>query len=473
MLNRLGPLPRLLLGLGLGSALAAVAALWWWWPARPRATLAGHGASCDAIEYADIGTLVVKRGDALVVWDLQSGRTAQCPLRSPYQELLVAPDGQTLAFSERVDPEKEDAVIRLWRPAGPDGPINLPGEQGLTCFTADGRFLVTWAGGRYRYRLWELATGRERRFPVAFAGYDGAYPLPDGRLAVTEYIHEPGWFADQVGIKVWVFDAELRVLGTPLTLPDICGPIHLTPAGDRFAAWKLGYDPSRIKLFDLATGREIAAFPGDFILGAGPVVKFSADGSRLLTGGQTLWDIASTPPRRLGSVRNCPLLSADGEWLAARASSDFDRAGDWEFIEVTGWQKHPWAVERHGDPQFAPRGTLVAARGTRIPSRFAEWLAEWVPGLPAARPSEVLQVRSLPDWSELAVIVNPERYAFFRDGQLLAVGQADGTIEVWDIPPRRTWWIEYGLPAVFALLLLLATRLVWRAARKPREPAPC
>ena len=33
-----------------------------------------------------------------------------------------------------------------------------------------------------------------------------------------------------------------------------------------------------------------------------------------------------------------------------------------------------------------------------------------------------------------------------------------GTIQVWDLPPRRPWWINYGLPVLFVLLVLLGAR---------------
>jgi hypothetical protein len=57
---------------------------------------------------------------------------------------------------------------------------------------------------------------------------------------------------------------------------------------------------------------------------------------------------------------------------------------------------------------------------------------------------------------QLVVLRDCNDCAYFPDGKQLAVAHKDGTIEIWDIPPRRPLWIEYGLPVFFVLLLLLA-----------------
>jgi hypothetical protein len=116
---------------------------------------------------------------------------------------------------------------------------------------------------------------------------------------------------------------------------------------------------------------------------------------------------------------------------------------------------------------FGPDSQTIAGLGPVKPSAFQLWLARAVPRL--ARPSseEAVQVWTWPGGQPVAAFPGGPAFAYFAGGRRIAVAATDGTIEIWDIPPRRPWYIHYGLPVLFALLVLLGVRMVWRAVRRP------
>jgi hypothetical protein len=68
---------------------------------------------------------------------------------------------------------------------------------------------------------------------------------------------------------------------------------------------------------------------------------------------------------------------------------------------------------------------------------------------------------SVPDGQRIAYFDRcPTSSFFFPDSKSLAILHGE-TFEIWDMPPRRPWWIECGLPVLFALLLLLGCT-AWR-----------
>jgi WD40 repeat protein len=230
-------------------------------------------------------------------------------------------------------------------------------------------------------------------------------------------------------------------------------------------------DQAVFKLIDVATGRKLATIPCSGSLGG----LFSPDSTRLLTNDGALWDIAARPPRQLGQVDlvggDAGQFSPDSKWLAIMPY--LGKSTHVRFYDARTSAKLDLRLLDFSTLTFSPTGTAIADVTRREPSVWEEWLADWLPTRAHREAYDVLWVQEFPTGREIAALPDAAGFAFFPDGQSIAVGKTDGTIEIWDIPPCRPWWIDYGLPAVFAVLLLLAARLVWRAVRKPREPAPC
>jgi hypothetical protein len=239
----------------------------------------------------------------------------------------------------------------------------------------------------------------------------------------------------------------------------------LSPDGRLCAAWELyhGKVPNVIRLYELNTGREFGSIP---TMTSGGGVEFSADGTRLITELDYIWDITVSPPCRLGGEQGQRLqFSPDGKWLRAYSclTGPIDTMA---FFDAATFTKQPMPSEISA-LTIGPDTQSIAGKAQVTASAFQQWLARWLPG-PARPPSyEALRVWTFPGWQEIATFPDAEAFAYLPDGRSIAVGRKEGSIEIWDIPPRRPWYIDYGLPVLFALLVLLGVRMVWRAVRRP------
>jgi WD40 repeat protein len=353
----------------------------------------------------------------------------------------------------------------LWQPRNQAAPVPLPGSHDFVDFTSDSQFLVTWNGKTYKF--WDVATVEERSLPMEIKGHIDGVHLLEGQIVVSEYFWRSGWLVDDCWIKLWMLNPKLTILSEPIVLPlNISGPISFSPDGRRLTAWHMVWNPNEIKLFEARTGRELAWFPSSFTGGAVPAQEFSPDGSRLLTDDQTIWDITIMPPRRLGSVDGQTVtFSTDGEWVAVGKWEETLRASrTWNIFHVANLEKSSiWHTESEDEPRFAADSRTFAAKIEALPSSFSEFLAKWLPVKPASY-SETVKVWQLPGGEEIASC-DGDSFAYFPDGKRLAVAR-QGIIDLWDIPPHRPWWIDYGLPVLFVLLLMLTC---WHCIRFRRN----
>lgn len=292
----------------------------------PRDGLVGHGGPVRALALlTDARTLVSGGFDsAIIVWDTEAG-TARRVLRlhdSTVTALAALPGGCFASGGE-------DARIAIWCGDGPTPARLLSGHSGpvsALAVSADGRWLASASWDR-TVRLWPVddRDGTPRvagahNAPVngvAFvagedaivsAGYDGLVrlsyldaarsPLQTQLLAAAN-----GVAATRDGeIVVTGADGRLRFLDTRLAitaeieLPD--GPltaVTVSPNGRTVATAGLR---TPVTLIERSTGRRTTQ-----ILGPGLpiwVLRFSADGSQLFTGGVDRavrrWDAATGKP---------------------------------------------------------------------------------------------------------------------------------------------------------------------------------
>src|SRR5262249_34741805 len=156
---------------------------------------------------------------------------------------------------------------------------------------------------------------------------------------------------------------------------------------------------------------------------------------------EQLWDIAAAPPRLLSSEDQMRLeFSPDGKWLRGWRSTvgPYETSMVFDAATFTRQRVPAETIEL----TFAPDNRTIAARAQVTSSSLQQWLERFLPG-PSRPPSyEAVQVWTFPDWKEIAAFPRGRCFAFFPDGRSLAVGHEDGRIEIWDLPPKRAWWIE-------------------------------
>jgi WD40 repeat protein len=187
--------------------------------------------------------------------------------------------------------------------------------------------------------------------------------------------------------------------------------------------------------------------------------SLSPDGRLLVTWEKpdnkcVLWDIASVPPRRIGIVSDAnPYLhyfSPDGRWLAVCLPGDF--ADQWEIWETVPLRRHLRQLScANASPTFTSdsRTIVCKARTAHEPTWIDRFFNRNV------GTAYDIAVWDLQTGQELTTFYCCEDFACFPDGKHLAISRTDSTVEVLEIPLRRTRWIDCGLPALFVLFLLL------------------
>ncbi|WP_433444940.1 NACHT and WD repeat domain-containing protein [Nonomuraea sp. CA-141351] len=282
--------------------------------------LQDNGMSVRRVAFGPDGRLLAAGGDDGLVRladpqvHLQIGRPL--PARDA---VALSPDGRILATGAA---EGKGSGVQLWdvatqRPAGP--PLRSPDARGSVtkiAFMPDGRTLLTSAMDGLR--LWDLAS---RRLIVHDALFDGLAELsPDGTFVAVQR---------EQAIAFWDV-ASRREVGPRIRVPDhtdVITGMAISPDGRTLAS--AGFD-SRVRLFDVATRRQLDGMPPASAGGLVNDLAFSPDGRTLAytaaDDAVRLWDV---PHRRVTGVALIPeddvpnalAFSPDGEVLATGLQS--------------------------------------------------------------------------------------------------------------------------------------------------------
>jgi dipeptidyl aminopeptidase/acylaminoacyl peptidase len=266
------------------------------------------------------------------------------------------------------------------------GVLAHPRAVNMVAFSPDGRLLAT-AGDDNSARVWEVASGRERRRLLHGNKVYGVAFSPDGRLLATAGWDESARLWDTTswqerdritGDTMWdvAFSSDGRLLATAGTIDvriwDVASVREWISVSARITAWGVAFSPddrllasahndSVARLWEVASGQERRRFAhGDRV----SCVAFSPDGRLLATAGDDnsarLWEVASGRESTLlphdDKVRAVS-FSPDGRQLATGCFDDSARL--WEVASGRERARLP-----HGSTvssvAFSPDGRLLA-----------------------------------------------------------------------------------------------------------------
>jgi WD40 repeat protein len=274
--------------------------------------------------------------------------------------IALSPDGGTLAAAA---PGRDDPAVRLWDAATQrPGPPPLGGGKAhrpvaAISFTPDGRRILL--SGQDGLRLWDVAVRREVARDTALRGT--AELSPDGRFAAVGH---------GGAIAIWGLK-DRRETGPRIHVPghtDLVTAMAFDPRGARLAV--AGAD-DRVRLFEVATRRQIHALPMATQQGLLNDLAFSPDGRTLaVTAADStvrFWDLVRHRPAgtaltpRSGAI-TALAFSPDGQVLATGATDS-----DVQLWDLRTHRRLGGAMTGHSggvlQVAYGRDGTLLATAG--------------------------------------------------------------------------------------------------------------
>ncbi len=419
-----------------------------------------HEATMTDAQYDGTGRLVLAISDDGIgrVWDAKEGSAVSPPLEHGGRIVAsaLAPDGSRAATAGA------DGTTRIWDAKTGRLLFVLPNGATLTRveFAPNSRTLITGciAG---RVRGWDSHTGKEL-FSATFADRitSLAIDLAGKRFAATS--------KDQTAR---VFDL---ITGQPLTLPlkhaGAVNQVAFFPNGDRVAT--ASADGTAI-IWDVANGTPTLAMPLRHPAAIN-AIAVTADGLRVITGSSDstakVWDAVTGQSVGRPEAHDGPVqilaVSPDGRWFASGGDDNAIRIWDTSTGEMIapplrhnstplGVQFSPngyellvvdqtravrtWNLITHGElsgSTIAPAGTVVPVENANRDEIRTILSPEGTMSLTYGG-GQAVRVRRTNDHEPVtpplrtgAAIVTA---AFSPDGSMIATGDLDGHVMLWDI----------------------------------------
>lgn len=351
--------------------------------------------------------------------------------------LAFSRDGKTLAASGL------EKTLELWDPQTGRRLKKLVGHTDdvyTIAFTPDGKTLVSGSEDG-TFKLWDVASGKLLRTILSVApsapssgiilahGGKTKPPVycvvfsPDGRLVASAAGQDPNTGHATPGtsvVKIWdaTTKAELRTLDLQ---KDKVTTVAFSPDGQKIAA--AAFD-NVVKVWDVSSGKLLLQVSPHFGGGA-KVVAFSADGNGLLIGGYgnpvSLWNLASGE-----KVRD---ISAQGEWFNGGLSHDGLMLADNDGLQhVRLWEvgssNHQMMSFGYDNPDgFNPVKSLAFNPSDKL---IAIGNGDGTANIFDIASGKRLHKLIGSSWSLLSL-------AFSPSGTMLACGSQGTTITLWDV----------------------------------------
>jgi WD40 repeat protein len=459
--------------------------LWHLVPVLPKKTLEVGGEAPWLEAFLPEGRIVFMKYSAaddrrppIQLWDSKIGqRVISLPVDLRHvREIMASPDGSVFTTLD------SHTDLRMWEAAtGKEISEFVAFQKNADCtgeraarFSPDGRFLIvsSFKEGKGPFLLfWEVGARKLRLRPRARLS-DLTIADNGQQMSIHRLVE------DQPHIKVecWLLDADFPNRGPYQVHDVIAHDVAISPKFDVFASARGNADPNKgddIQLWDMETGREIANAVSPFLH---YYVRFSPNGrylshqcfrgSRGQPGPGPLWD-TKAGLKEVHNFADLMHISADDRWLLAKPEPMGERVElfDTRTFQAQGEISTPPGSFRWGEDRcdFAPDSKTLLVKGMTWHDNgnaFTDFVGNYIPAF-KPRDEKVVWLFDVETAKEIGAFVDCFQALYSPDGKTLATSHGDGTIKVWDIPPRKPVFQIVGVSLVLWLSVIVGLQ-IWR-----------
>jgi WD40 repeat protein/serine/threonine protein kinase len=400
-------------------------------------TLCQKSSEVESLAVSQDGQLLAigqARG-GLSVWDLRTQQQVVRLAEGGNVRAVFSPTGSWLAYSTSslTDSGELESRLHVWNTVTRQmmAEFSLSGACVGLVFSEDGQTLATCTGGlNSQVTVWQIAEGKKLVSYPATTGFD----LVTTQFAATRDLHLAAYGLPRREIRVIdLRNGKELWTATASEQQNYVTAIAFSPDGKTLAS-TAGWSESDIRLWDVASGNEIARLDGH---GSCVIsMLFWPDGKKLASSSadQTIWiwDVAG---------RKClDVLRGHRQevWRLALLPDHTTLVSGCKDGTVCFWDtsvrhSHEAKIslpERMTDWQFAPDSQSVVTSDLR--GRVTRWVGR-----------DFQQAKTLFE-------IGTNRYPGFdrlsRDGRFLAATTSNNVLQVWDLS-RQQLWREFPSPA--------------------------
>lgn len=376
---------------------------------------------------------------SVMLWDIATRKLLK-KIETPYiiSGASFSPDGNTVAISgskkppdgQKWEPGDEDDLIKLWDIGAGKELGTISSHKALihsVAFSPDGKTLLT-GGGDGTIRLWELATQRELATLDAHTGGTNRIVFsPQGNVMAS--------CGRDKTVKVWDV-AERRMLAVLEGHSRFVTDVTFSPDGKTLATGSLD---NTVKLWDVPgqmpvppeLPRPQVRVSHSVFTRAGTIVATAID-----DGNVSVWDLsqqkkiaamdtAASKPANAEKNYVCVIaISPDAKILASsnldKTVKLWDVANQKELGTLTG---HESSID---ELEFSPDGGTLASAADGVVKLWS-----------VATMKEQASLRVLETDKSRIIQSHVLSMAFSPDGKMLAIGDSERTVKLWNIALRQ------------------------------------